>query len=167
MAGKTYRLRIARGDQQFEAEGDKSFVLEMLKKFDGGAVSATPPKGRTLKPSFRHAGGFASSKMVSVGEFIRQYAFKKHTDRVLAFGYYLEQHSGLQSFTPADINNLYYEAKMEASNTSQAIIQNIKRGFMMEAKKDAKKKGGAKTYTLTASGETHLKNVAAKSDDAE
>ena len=98
---------------------------------------------------------------------MRQFGFKKHTDRVLAFGYYLENHSGRPEFTPADINNLYYEAKMEPSNTSQALIQNIKRGFIMEAKKARDKKGGAKTYTLTASGEAHLKKVAARSTEAE
>ena len=166
MAGKTYRIRIARGEQQFEAEGDKAFVLEMLKRFEGGSGGpGSSPKGSPLKASAQPA-VLASSKAVSVGEFIRQFAFKKHTDRVLAFGYYLEQHSGLNEFTPADINNLYYEAKMEPSNTSQAIIQNIKRGFIMEAKKGTKK-GGAKRYTLTSSGEAHLKKVATKSDNAE
>jgi len=168
MTGKTYRVRIARGDQQFEAEGDKSFVLDMLKRFDAGAGTLTPV-ARTVHIKASTAGEAlaSSSKSVSVGEFIRQFAFKKHTDRVLAFGYYLEQHSGLPAFTPADINNLYYEAKLDPSNTSQAIIQNIKRGFMMEAKKAPKKKGFAKSYTLTASGETHLKKVAAKGADTE
>jgi hypothetical protein len=171
MAGRTYRIRIARGELQFEAEGDKAFVLAMLKNFEGrtSGPGESPGKGKGKTPKSVTTGAevLTSSKAVSVGEFIRQFGFKKHTDRVLAFGYYLEQHSGLQEFTPADINNLYYEAKMEPSNTSQAIILNIKRGFVMEAKRAPKKKGGAKTYTLTASGEAHLKKVAAKTADAE
>lgn len=166
MAGKSYRIRIARGDQQFEAEGDKRFVLDMVKKFEGGSTPS-PGKGGTTKPQPTAPIALKSSKGLSAGEFIRQFNFKKHTDRVLAFGYFLEQYSGLSEFTPADINNLYYEAKMEASNTSQALAQNIKRGFIMEAKKAARKKGGAKSYTITASGETHLKKLVAKSQEAE
>jgi predicted transcriptional regulator len=68
----------------------------------------------------------------------------------VGFAYYLENYNGVSEFTPADVNNCYYEAKMEASNTSQMIIQNIKRGFVMEAKKGEK---AGRRYTLTASGE--------------
>ena len=170
MAAKTYRVRIARGDQQFEAEGDKSFVLEMFKKFELGAGGEPGPvltRSRSAKPAADPA-ALASSKAVSVGEFIRQFGLKKHTDLVIAFGYFLEQHSGVKEFTAADINNCYYEAKMEPSNTSQAIIQNIKRGAIMIAKGDKKaSKGGAKKYTLTSTGENYIKKVAAKSGEPE
>ncbi len=167
MAGKTYRIRIARGDQQFEAEGDKRFVLEMLKKFEAGGAEPPPGKGKSTKPPTPAA--LASSKAVSAGEFVRQFGrIKKHTDLVLAFAYYLEQHSGVTAFTPADINNVYYEAKMEPSNTSQAIIQNIKRRCLMIAKGDkTPKKGAANRYTLTSTGEAYIKKLAAKSADAE
>ena len=169
MAGKTYRIRIARGDQQFEAEGDKAFVLAMLKKFESGpGVEITSAKGKPIKATATPA-ALASSKVVSAGEFVRQFGhIKKHTDLVLAFGYYLEQHSGVTAFTPADINNLYYEAKMEPSNTSQAIIQNIKRRCLMIAKGDKiSKRGAANKYTLTTTGEAYIKKLAAKSADAE
>src|SRR5262249_30868896 len=131
MPAKTFRLKIVRGDQHFEAEGDKAFVLQMLERFEG-AGSSIPIKdggkaGRLGKTG--SARPLAVGKGVSVGEFIRQFQFKKHTDFALAFGYYLEQHSDLTAFTAADINNCYYEAKMEASNASQSLIQNIRRGY--------------------------------------
>jgi predicted transcriptional regulator len=72
----------------------------------------------------------------------------------LAFGYYLENQSEAFEFTPADINNCYYEAKIESSNTSQMIIQNIRRGFMMLSKSKSDK--GRKRYTLTSSGEKYI-----------
>jgi hypothetical protein len=141
----------------------------MLKRFEGASgADSTSGKGKSVKVAAPDPAVLASSKAVSVGEFIRQFGFKKHTDLILAFGYYLEQHSGVKEFTPADLNNCYYEAKMEPSNTSQAIIQNIKRSFMMVAKADKKAgKGAAKKYTLTSSGESYIKKVAAKSADAE
>ena len=157
MASRTYRLRIARGDQQFEAEGDKAFVLSMLKRFESGPgeLVVVPPVTRPTKgvKTLRLEG--PAGKGLSAGEFVRQLGFKKHTDLVLAFGFYLEHQLGTKDFTPADINNLYYEAKIENSNTSQMCISNIRRGFMMEAKSG--KKGGKKRYTLTQSGEQHVR----------
>lgn len=158
---QTYRIRMSKGDQNFEAEGDKRFVLEMLKRFEGGGVSRAAPSAGPPDPV-----GLASSKRVSVGEFIRQLGVRKHTDLVVAFGYYLEEHSGLKDFTAADINNCYYEAKMETTNVSQSIIQNIKRGYLIEAKGDKKTKKGRR-YTVTATGQFFISKIAAGSDEEE
>ena len=148
MSNNNYRIRFVRGSQEFEVEGDKDFVLDMVEKYEifsekFGIPTSTQEvhiieKEKPLTDTL--------TKAVSVGEFIRQLNIKKHTDIVLAFGYYLEKYSGLAEFAPADINNCYYEAKLESSNTSQMIIQNIKRGFIMQSK------GESKSYTLTQSG---------------
>lgn len=153
-----YRIRISKGDQQFEAEGDKRFVLEMLKRF-GSVPGAAISNDRTGSDPVR----LASSKQISVGEFIRALGLKKHTDLVVAFGYYLEEQAGLKDFTPADINNCYYEAKMETSNISQSIIQNIKRGYVMEAKGDKAKKG--RRYTLTSTGQAFVGKIATEAEE--
>jgi hypothetical protein len=157
---QTYRIRISKGDQHFEAEGDKRFVLDMLKRFESSGASPIPPKPTTSSDP----AALASSKRVSVGEFIRQLGIRKHTDLVVAFGYYLEEHSGLKDFTAADINNCYYEAKMETTNVSQSIIQNIKRGYVMEAKGDKASKKGRR-YTVTASGQAFIREIAAGSSN--
>lgn len=164
MADRTYRVKIVRADQQFEAEGDRAFVLQMLQRHEGGGKGRLPlakaEPGKTAED--RDTARLISEKGLSPGEFIRQFGFKKHTDFVLAFGYYLEKHSDLAEFTAADINNCYYEAKMENSNTSQMIIQNIKRSFMMQAKNAGKPAKGPKRYTLTQSGESYLQKAIAK-----
>lgn len=159
----TYRIKIAHGDSHFEVEGDKKFVLDMLAKY--GEVSTTVAPTRSV-PSRTAKTGPATvllptaGKKVSLGEFIRQLGFKKHTDMVLAFGYYLEKVSGLASFTAADINTCYYEAKLESSNTSQMIVQNIRSGRMMPAKKGEDK--GKKAYVLTRTGEEFIEKKPAK-----
>ena len=155
MAGTTYRIRIVKPDFQFEAEGDKAFVLQMLNRFEGGAPELTGKPSRKGKgrSSVTSTGSIASAKDLSISEFIRQLGLKKHTDILVAFGYYLEKYSGLASFTPADINSCYYDAKMESSNTSQMIIQNIKSSRVMEAKKTKGSGKGKKSYVLTRTGE--------------
>lgn len=152
----TYRLKIGDGDRQFEAEGDKKFVFDMWKKFQeqNGYIKVEPlmKKGqKDLQSEVTVAS--RSAKQLSMGEFVRQLGLKKHTDIVLAFGYFLEKISGVREFSPADINKCYYEAKMESSNTSQMLIQNIKSGRIMPAK------GGKKLYTLTKTGEDFIETA--------
>jgi hypothetical protein len=154
MAG-SYRIRIVRGDVQFEAEGDKAFVLDMLKRFDPSSTAAAPVGRAKIDRTVRRD---EAAKGLSPSEFIRQLGLKQHVDIVLAFGYYLETELDKKEFTPADINNLYYESKMENSNTSQACINNTRRGHMMEAR--GAKKGGRKKYTVTRSGEEYIKKKA-------
>lgn len=156
MSTKIYRVKISKADQEFEVEGDKAFVLEMLKRFDNPSLpTLQTPKALKKDP----ISSSTRLKGLSVGEFIRQAEVKKHTDIVLAFGFYLEKHSGMKKFTPADINTCYYDAKMESSNTSQMIIQNIRRTFMMEAKGQ---KGDKKCYTLTQKGMDFIQGKLAK-----
>jgi hypothetical protein len=163
MAAKTYRLKI--GD--FEAEGDKAFVAEMLKRYgpQGSAEPATGQKAEKAGGAKRAATvtRTTTGKALSIREFIQQLDLKKHTDITLAFGFYLEKYQGASEFSPADINNCYYEAKMEPSNTSQMIIYNIKRGFLMAAKKAKEDKGKkGKGYTLTRSGEQFVESRLAR-----
>jgi hypothetical protein len=157
MAGKNYRLKVVEGGREFEAEGDKTFVLEMLKRFKPLAAAELPSKkaaDEKNKDKTPVAASQSFGKTPSIREFIQSMDLKKHTDIILAFAYYLEKYSGLPEFTPADINNCYYEAKMESSNTSQMIVQNIKRGFVMTSKKKGEK--GKIRYTLTSSGEKFI-----------
>lgn len=147
-----YRLKIVRAGQEFEAEGDKKFVLEMLARFEQAPAPDADSKPRRTSTKDGSGSGAASaepSKGLSMREFIQRVGVKKHTEILVAFAYYLEKYVDVAEFTPADINNCYYEAKMETSNTSQMIIQNTRRGFVMPAK-GSEKKG---RYTLTASGE--------------
>jgi hypothetical protein len=160
MPTKNYRLKLVRDGNEFEAEGDKAFVLEMLKRFGSqSSVSQellekqSEDKSRVKRPPLSSSW---RGKLLSIREFIQQLDLKKHTDITLAFGYYLERYTGASQFTPADINNCYYEAKMETSNTSQMIVQNIKRGYMMPSKKKGEE--GKNRYTLTNTGEKFLES---------
>src|SRR5687767_12825113 len=85
MAAKTYRIRMVRGDEQFEAEGDKAFVTAMLKRFEESGLATASRSAAKTAPAT--PAKVASSKAVSIGEFIRKFGFKKHTDLVLAFSH--------------------------------------------------------------------------------
>ena len=157
MATRAYRLRIVQEGREFEAEGDKAFVFQMLKWYgpqasvsSAGAEQASAKTSNKAESLVRRKVG----KSVSIREFIQQLDLKKHTDISLAFGFYLEKYQGAAEFTPADINNCYYEAKLEPSNTSQMIIQNIRRGYLMASRKKEGK--GKNRYTLTNSGEKFI-----------
>ena len=157
MAETTYRIKIVKPDFELEAEGDKAFVKEMINRFEN-APSASPDKSKkatTKQTTDKAQKSSTKSKPLSVGEFILQVGTKKHTETVLAFGYYLEKYADIKEFTAADINSCYYDAKMESSNTSQMIINNIKTRRIMEAKKKQGEKG-RKAYVLTRTGEEFI-----------
>lgn len=156
MTARTYRIKIAQNGDVFEVEGDKAFVLKMLSQFQTRAIGEVSTQVSKQKGRSAPAGKslVTKGKSLSIREFVQQLGFKRHTDITLAFGYYLEKMADTPEFTPADINNCYYEAKIEASNTSQMIIQNIRRGHMMQSK--AKGDKGRKRYTVTASGEKFI-----------
>ena len=141
----TYRVRLVRNEFEFEVEGPREFVDEMLGRFvaddqmEYHDVHGDPPE-KELK----------SMRAMSPSEFIRRLGFAKHTDKVLAFGHFLEQFRDQSKFTSSDINALYYEAKLEAPNTSQMLTLLVKRGHLMQAPGGSE--GRAKSYTLTQSG---------------
>ena len=95
------------------------------------------------------------NKETSLAEFLDKINPTKHTDKVLVFGFYLEKIKGMKSFTPADISKCYYDVRGEESNTSQMIIQNIKKGFVMAAKDQ---EGTKQYYVLTRKGEQYVRD---------
>ena len=109
----SYRLKVVRAGEEFEAEGDKRFVLEMLKRFEQPPRTGDKKDQTEIDFGTREAPSVQPSKGISLREFIRRLGLKKHTDILVAFAYYLEKYAGVNAFTPADIKNCYYEAKME------------------------------------------------------
>ncbi len=147
-----YRIRFKQADTEFEIEGDKKYVTATYREMKEilGLVQQTKPvltgePKEAKSTAARSIGGKASSPR----EFIDRYGLKRHVDIVLAFGYFLEKVRGLRNFTGADINTCYYEAKVEPSNTSQMVINNIKKGLIMQSRKT----GGKANYTITRTGE--------------
>lgn len=154
MDNQTYKIRVKRGDVEVEVAGDREFVLEMLKKYGKDVVPQELSDRKKVHEEKENKD--TKAKSLSPGEFIRKTGFKKEIDIVLAFGYYLEKHSALHSFAPSDVNTCYYEAKMEASNTSQYFIELIRKTRLMADRQKGKK--GKKKYMLTSTGTTYIEN---------
>lgn len=154
----TYRIKFKQGDTEFEIEGDRSYVTKTYREVR--EILGLSPSQQTQQPvlsgdakqskttSPKPSGGKSSSPR----EFIDRYGLRRHVDIVLAFGYFLEKMRSLKVFSGADINTCYYEAKVEPSNTSQMIINNIKKGLIMQSGKSGSKKG----FTLTRTGEEYV-----------
>ncbi|MGQ0455476.1 MAG: hypothetical protein ACT4OU_00295 [Hyphomicrobium sp.] len=93
----------------------------------------------------------AATKKLSIKEFLLQQNFSTDIQRTLAIGYFLETHAGMTSFTKAEIEKGYSDAKEPVpSNTGVNIAHCIKHGHLMEADE---KKNNKTAYTVTRSGE--------------
>ena len=82
---KSYRIRIVRDGVEFEVEGDKKFVVDMLDRFETTDTNGQSTGTAGSKPNQTTAN---NKKSLSVREFVQKLGFKKHTDLGLAFGYY-------------------------------------------------------------------------------
>jgi hypothetical protein len=88
---------------------------------------------------------------LSIKEFLLESPPTTDIQRTLAVGHFLETHAGVASFTKADLEKGYNDAKEPApSNIGVNIKHCIKQGHMMEADE---KKNNKPAYVVTRSGE--------------
>jgi hypothetical protein len=95
-----------------------------------------------------------AAKKLSIKEFLLESPPTTDIQRTLAVGYFLETHAGMVSFTKADLEKGYNDAKEPTpSNISVNIKHCIKQGHMMEAEKQ---KDNKTAYVITRSGEQFM-----------
>ena len=88
---------------------------------------------------------------MSIKEFLLQNPPTTDVQRTLAVGYFLETHTGMASFTRAELEKGYRDGKEPTpSNMGVNIMHCIKHGHMMEAEE---KKNNKAAYITTRSGE--------------
>ena len=93
----------------------------------------------------------APTKKLSIKEFLLEQPPITDIQRTLAVGYFLETHAGMASFTKAEIERGYRDAKEPTpSNIGVNIKHCIKQGHIMEAQE---KKNNKTAYVTTRSGE--------------
>jgi hypothetical protein len=129
-------------DQKLDA------ILHAIKGLD---VRITKIEAGTTGASGVKTAAPASAKKLSIREFLLKHPPTNDVQRTLAVGYYLETHEGVGTFTRADLEKGYRDAKQSLpSNMSMNIQQCVKAGNMMEAKE---KKDNKPAYVVTSTGE--------------
>jgi hypothetical protein len=127
-------------------------ILEAIKnlesrvaKIETGTIGVTGWESTTRSPT----------KKISIKEFLLKHPPTDDIRRTLAIGYFLENQAGMASFTKADLESAYRNAKEKVpSNMSVNIGRCIKQGHMMEA---ADKKDNKTAYVVTRSGEEFVR----------
>jgi len=95
-------------------------------------------------------------KGLSLKEFILSKKPEGDVQKTLVIGYFLEKYDGYTSFNMKDLENAFRTAKDNVpDNINDKVIQNIKKGYMMEAKE---KKDNFKAWNLTSTGERFVEN---------
>jgi hypothetical protein len=148
-----YRLKFRRGDYEIEVQGDKEYVD---KKFQELLDAQFPSK--TIQPLSTPSKQVQGDGLrpLSLREYVDQFNTKAHMDYVLLIAYYLEKFRSQESFTATDIRNAYAEMREKLTNAGPFILQNVKKGFLMESpSKEGAKKA---TYSLTRKGMQFIEN---------
>lgn|SRR5262249_30928512 len=136
-----------------ETEKKLDAILEAIKSLD---ARITKIEAGTTDAGRGKAVARASAKKLSIREFLLKHPPTTDVQRTLAVGHYLEIHEGMGSFTKADLEKGYRDAKHSLpSNMSMNIKQCIKAGNMMETKV---KKDNKPAYIVTSTGEQFVES---------
>ncbi|HEY5296685.1 MAG TPA: hypothetical protein VIK59_02050 [Verrucomicrobiae bacterium] len=161
MAKKTIpnvTMRVRLGDNEVEITGPSDFVEEKISEFlkkpptqtrheTGSASVAQPPSQQ------------ASAKPKSPAQFFKSISPRTDNDRVLVATFFLEKFRNAQSATSLEIKDLIKDAKIPPpNNTSEAINQNIRKGFLMTGGD----REGKTAFVLTTEGETEVEEMLKK-----
>ena len=98
----------------------------------------------------------ASTKKLSLKEFLISKKPSDDVKKALAIGYYLEKFEGLTSFNAGDLESSFERAKEKKPlNINDKVNMNIHNGYMDEV---AEKKDSRKAWHLTSTGEQFVEN---------
>jgi hypothetical protein len=123
-------------------------ILEAIKSLDARVTKIE--MAATNEPNDKRS-STSKAKNLSVREFLLQHPPKSDVQRTLAIGYFLEKYKDIGSFTAADLESGYHDAKHKLpSNISMNIKRCIEGGNMMEAQE---RKDNKPAYVVTATGE--------------
>lgn len=148
-----YKVRLHRGDIEIEVQGDKEYVDKKFQELFESQIQIKTVQHGAVKEKAISTGG---SKPLSLREFVEQFNTKAHMDYILIIAYYLEKYRSQDSLTVTDIKKCYGEMREKLTNAGPFVLQNVKKGFLMEAPaKEGQKKA---TYSLTRKGIQFIEN---------
>lgn len=143
MVDQRARLRINLAQREFEVEGSEAFVAGFAERFkemlDGLELELPPPAPapvgpRELQLPLPPPAPPQETGLGSFGEFIMRLPNSStDVDKMLAAGFYVQQHSGDDAFGTADANKRLTEQGIKLGNPSQCVKQSLlaKRVFML------------------------------------
>jgi hypothetical protein len=165
----TNKIKIKMGPIEFEAEGDSELIERERAQFFSllpQAITAVSPvvtrpiqltdavdiENGVCLPS-ENAPLLASVRQrsySSVASFLNEKKFSTDVELVMGIGYYIECVERKDVFNSKDIESKLTEARKEKPrNISQALTQNVKKGYLREY---SKKKDKLKAYSILDEG---------------
>jgi hypothetical protein len=142
-----YRIKVRKGDFEFEVQGDKAWVEGKFKELTTQEVVVSIAKQVGIE-----------SMPATLGEFLDQKGNpSKHTDSIAVFAYWLFKVEKMESFDVKDIITCYDRTrKAKPSNPNQIINQNVANHIFAEA---AGEKDGLKAWVITRTGEEYVEQM--------
>ena len=150
------RLRVNLGQREFEVEGGEAFVREWAPRIESLlerlADAAEMPEPPPPAPGPARREPENGSALGTFGEYLlRLPSTATDVDRMLAAGYYVQQHSPDDAFATGDANKRLTEQGIKLGNPSQCVKQSVlaKRVFMVNRGR----------YRVSQHGRAHLRQL--------
>ena len=159
MAEQTnYRIKLRKDSVEIEVQGDKTWVEakfaelkpELLK-----TVEVKTPIGPISPPIPPTPPPFELPD--SIGEFfVVKGSPKSHTDRAIAFSYWLTKKLSMESYNTDDIDKCFAEALIaKPANTSDVMNANQKKAYLIQTPG----KDGKKAWRISRPGEEYVEKM--------
>jgi len=150
----TMRAKVA--DQEIEITGPRDYVEKRIELFfKEHSAKELPPKNNSTQ-EHQHPGSSKPSKSLSPSQLFTKINPRTNIDRTLVAGYYLENHTKVESFTASEIRDVIKGAKRTPpTNPNDAINKNIRKGYIMAAGD----KDGKSAFVLTSDGEEVIEGL--------
>ena len=147
----TARIRIKRGENELELEGDPSFISEQFDRMSAMAFGATAPRTapeETELPTI--SASFRVQKTLSFEDFLSLKEPREEIDRLLCLAYYHEKYGEHVHYSVDELRGLWQEAWPERPLDAIVWKEAIERGFMQWLEEGR--------LTLSYSGQNYVRN---------
>lgn len=139
MNSNNYRIRIKKGEIEFEVEGDKEFVKELYEEFETKTDNISGANTENIQSK---TGQEEQSivKKYSIIQIYKSMKLKTNLDRILFFAYWMLKKDDKKEFSIKDIMDYFDQfglRKPENPKRDFTKLVSIKRGHLNTGSSDA------------------------------
>lgn len=132
-----YKIKIKKGEIEFEVEGDKEFVKELFEEFKTEMENIPEPKMKPIKGE-KDQTQLLSNKY-SIQRLYKIFNPKTNLERILIFAYYMLKVEKIEEFSTKEIIKYFVQFKIKKPayiSRDFRSLSNLSKGDLIPASND-------------------------------
>ena len=133
-----YRIKIKKGEIEFEVEGDKEFVKELFEEFKNDMESIPESKMKSSQPIISQNGQFQPiHKKYTLQKLYKTVNPQTNLDRIIFFAYWMLKAEDIEEFSINDITKYFEQLKIKKPayiSRDFRVLINPSKGYLITGK---------------------------------